>query len=165
MIYTKLHTRLWALLAQTPNHVATGRFLWKFKRSSQSWSLNMWPLSLNYFFLILDCIYKITASAFLLFFYKLSLVLSTSDACKYSRNTWNIDLVSAFQLLYFLSGCRFHTPVNQRRAASGGFTAKVQQFPFLVLCLLSSSVCCICCQNLWAELNIFLIPTKIHLQV
>lgn len=48
------------------------------------------------------------------------------------RNIWNIDHVSALQLFNFLSGCRFQVPVNQRRAASGNFAAKVRQFSFQV---------------------------------
>ncbi|XP_061365206.1 uncharacterized protein LOC133308584 [Gastrolobium bilobum] len=32
--------------------------------------------------------------------------------------------VSGLQLFYFLFGCRFHVPVSQRWAASGGFAAK-----------------------------------------
>jgi len=52
-------------------------------------------------------------------------------------NIWNIYLVSALQLFYFLSGCRFHVHANQRRAAGGGFSAKVWQFSFLLMCLLS----------------------------
>lgn len=59
-------------------------------------------------------------------------------------NIWNIYLVSALQLFYFLSGCRFHVHANQRRVAGGGFSAKVWQFSLLLMCLLSSSVCCIC---------------------
>lgn len=39
-------------------------------------------------------------------------------------NIWNIYLVSALQLFYFLSGCRFHVHANQRRVAGGGFSAK-----------------------------------------
>ncbi|KAL5052863.1 hypothetical protein RYX36_033545 [Vicia faba] len=43
------------------------------------------------------------------------------------RNIWNIYHVSATQLFNILSGCRFQVPVNQRRAASGGFAAKEQR--------------------------------------
>jgi hypothetical protein len=65
--------------------------------------------------------------------------------------------VSALQLFCFLSGCRFHVPVNQKRAASGGFVAKVRQFSFLVLCLYSSCMLNFVIKILRVECSFFFI--------